>query len=66
MTTIAGKEPSATSEEDRRTLASIRQFLESKKGRLARLAGPTKEGIAIPASLHRVLIEAARHLAEGN
>ena len=66
MTIAADREPIVVSEEDRRTLASIRQYLESKKGRGARLSGPSKEGVAIPASLQRVLIEAARQLAEGN
>lgn len=67
MTTIAaGKEPIVAPEGDRPTLASILEYLESKKGRAARLIGPSKDGVAIPASLHRVLIEAARQLAEGN
>lgn len=67
MTTRApGKEPIVAPEEERPALASIEKYLESKRGRPARLVGPTKDGVPLPSSLHRVLVEAARQLAEGN
>ena len=65
MTTTA-KEPIVAPEEERSTLALIEEYLESKRGRTARLVGPKKDGVPIPSSLHRVLVEAARQLAEGN
>ena len=65
-TTTANKEPIVAAEEERPALASIEEYLESKKGRVARLVGPNKEGAPIPSSLKRVLVEAARQLAEGN
>jgi excisionase family DNA binding protein len=65
-TTAAGKDPIVAPEEERSTIASIEVFLDSKRGQAARLVGPTKEGVPIPASLRRVLVAAARQLADGN
>jgi excisionase family DNA binding protein len=53
-------------EEERDTIASIEEYLESKRGPSAKLVGPTKDGVPIPSALRRVLVAAARQLAEGN
>jgi excisionase family DNA binding protein len=53
-------------EEERNTIASIEEYLESKRGRSAKLVGPSKDGVPIPAALRRVLVAAARQLAKGN
>mgnify|MGYP001606778061 CR=1 FL=1 len=67
MTTpAAGKDPIVAPEEERSTIASIEEYLESKRGRAARLIGPSKDGVPIPSSLRRVLVAAARQLADGN
>jgi excisionase family DNA binding protein len=65
-TNAAGKDPIVAPEEERSTIASIEEYLESKRGRAARLVGPSKDGVPIPSSLRRVLIAAARQLADGN
>jgi excisionase family DNA binding protein len=65
-TNAAGKDPIVAPEEERSTIASIEEYLESKRGRAARLVGPRKDGVPIPSSLRRVLIAAARQLADGN
>ncbi len=65
-TTAAGKGPIVAPEAERSSIASIEEYLESKAGRAARLLGPSKDGTLIPASLRRVLVTAARQLAEGN
>ena len=67
MTTpAAGKDPIVAPEEERSAIASIEEYLESKRGRTARLVGPSKDGVPIPSSLRRVLVAAARQLADGN
>jgi excisionase family DNA binding protein len=65
-TTIASKDPIVAPEEERSTIASIEEYLESKRGRAARLVGPNKDAVLIPSSLRRVLVAAARQLAGGN
>lgn len=65
-TTAAGKDPIVAPEEERSAIASIEEYLESKRGRVARLVGPGKDGVPIPSSLRRVLVAAARQLADGN
>ena len=65
-TTTASKDPIVAPEEERSTIASIEEYLESKRGRAARLVGPSKDGVPIPSSLRRVLVAAARQLADGN
>ncbi len=65
-TTVAGKDPIVAPETERSAIASIEEYLESNGGRAARLLGPSKDGTLIPASLRRVLVAAARQLAEGN
>lgn len=65
-TTAAGKDPIVAPEEERSAIASIEEYLESKRGRAARLVGPSKDGVPIPSSLRRVLVAAARQLADGN
>lgn len=65
-TTTGGKDPIVASEEERPTIASIEEYLESKRGRAARLVGPSGDGVPIPSSLRQVLVAAARQLAEGN
>lgn len=65
-TTMAGRDPIVAPEEERSTIASIEEYLESKRGRAARLVGPSKDGVPIPSSLRQVLVAAARQLAEGN
>jgi excisionase family DNA binding protein len=64
--TMAGKDPIVAPEEERSTIASIEAYLESKRGRAARLVGPSGDGMPIPSSLRRVLVAAARQLADGN
>jgi len=53
-------------EDERDTIASIEEYLESKRGPSARLVGPSRDGVPIPSALRRVLVAAARQLAEGN
>lgn len=65
-TTMAGRDPIVAPEEERSTIASIEEYLESKRGRAARLVGPSGDGVPIPSSLRQVLVAAARQLAEGN
>jgi excisionase family DNA binding protein len=65
-TNAAGKDLIVAPEEERSTIASIEEYLESKRGRAARLVGPSKASVPIPSSLRRVLIAAARQLADGN
>ena len=65
-TTAAGKDPIVAPEEERSAIASIEEYLESKRGRAARLVGPSKDGVPIPSSLRRVIVAAARQLADGN
>jgi excisionase family DNA binding protein len=48
---------------DRQALARLASALESAK---VRLAGADGQKLAIPASLRRILLEAARQLAHGN
>lgn len=65
-TTTTGPEPIVAPEEERSVIASIEGYLESRRGRTAKLVGPSKEGVPLPSSLRRVLLAAARQLAEGN
>jgi len=65
-TTTAGKDSIVAPEEERSSIASIEEYLDSKRGRAARLVGPSKDGVPIPSSLRRVLVAAARQLADGN
>jgi excisionase family DNA binding protein len=65
-TTTGGKEPIVAPEEERSTIASIEEYLVSKRGRAARLVGSSGDGMPIPSSLRRVLVAAARQLADGN
>lgn len=64
--TTSDKDPIVATEEERSSIASIEEYLESKRGRGAKLVGPSKDGVPIPASLRQVLVAAARQLAEGN
>lgn len=65
-TTTTERDPIVAPEEERDTIASIEEYLESKRGRSAKLVGPGKDGVPIPSALRRVLVAAARQLAEGN
>lgn len=65
-TTTTRKAPIVAPEDERSAIASIEEYLESKRGRAARLVGPRKDGVPIPSSLREVLVAAARQLAEGN
>lgn len=65
-TTVASKDPIVAPEDERSTIASIEEYLESKHGKAAKLFGLGKDGVPIPSSLRRVLVAAARQLAEGN
>ena len=65
-TTTTDKDPIVAPEEERDTIASIEEYLESKGGGAAKLFGPSKDGVPIPSALRRVLVAAARQLAEGN
>ncbi len=65
-TTAAGKDPIVAPEAERASIASIEEYLGSKRGRAARLVGPSKDGVPIPSSLRQVLIAAAGQLANGN
>jgi len=65
MTTTADKDPIVAPDEERSAIASIEKYLDSKRGRTARLVGPGKDGVPIPPSLRRVLLAAARQLAGG-
>jgi len=64
--TTSDKDPIVAPEEERSSIASIEEYLESKRGRGAKLVGPSKDGVPIPSSLRQVLVAAARQLAEGN
>jgi excisionase family DNA binding protein len=64
--TTAGRDPIVAPEEERSVITSIEEYLDSKRGREARLVGPSKDGVPIPSSLRRVLVAAARQLADGN
>jgi excisionase family DNA binding protein len=66
MATTADKDPIVAPEEERSSIASIEEYLDSKRGRTAKLLGPGKDGVPIPSSLRQVLIAAARELAEGH
>jgi len=65
-TATTDKDPIVAPEEERDTIASIEEYLESKRGGTAKLVGPSKDGVPIPSALRRVLVAAARQLAEGN
>jgi excisionase family DNA binding protein len=65
-TTTTDKDPIVAPEEERDTIASIEEYLESKRGAAAKLVGPSRDGVPIPSALRRVLVAAARQLAEGN
>ena len=65
-TSAASKEPIVAPEEERSSIASIEEYLESSRGQAAKLLGPSKDGVPIPPSLRRVLVAAARQLADGN
>jgi excisionase family DNA binding protein len=65
-TTISDRDPIMAPEEERSTIASIEEYLESKRGGSAKLLGPSRDGVPIPSALRRVLVAAARQLAEGN
>jgi len=65
-TAAASKEPIVAPEEERSSIASIEEYLESSRGQAAKLVGPSKDGVPIPSSLRQVLVAAARQLADGN
>jgi excisionase family DNA binding protein len=65
-TTTTERDPIVAPEEERNAIASIEEYLESKRGRSAKLVGPSKDGVPIPPALRRVLVAAARQLAKGN
>ena len=65
-TNTAGKDPIVAPDEERSAIASIEAYLESRRGGAARLVGPNKDGVPLPSSLRRVLVAAARQLAEGH
>lgn len=58
-------EPIVAPEKERSELERIVRALPPKPGK-ARLVGPNNEQSVIPESLYRVLLEAVRHLAQGN
>ena len=64
--TTSDRAPIVAPEEERASIASIEEYLESKRGRAAKLVGPNKDGMTLPSSLRQVLVAAARQLAEGN
>jgi excisionase family DNA binding protein len=65
-TTTTERDPIVAPEEERDTIATIEEYLESERGLSAKLVGPSKDGVPIPSALRRVLMAAARQLAEGN
>ncbi len=65
-TTTTERDPIVAPEEERNSIASIEEYLESKRGRSAKLVGPSEDGVPIPPALRRVLVAAARQLAKGN
>ena len=66
MAITTDKDPIVAPEEERSSIASIEEYLDSKRGRAAKLLGPGKDGMPIPSSLRQVLVAAARELAEGH